>query len=137
MPAKTRANHMRWVAAVGALASCLLLAGSLGAGSANASRATASQGHFKAVTAGGEHTCAIRTDDLVACWGLNNKGQASPPSDAFKAIDAGYDHTCGIRIDDSVTCWGSNTYGQAPQVVEGKFKAISGGEYFTVLRTAR
>jgi alpha-tubulin suppressor-like RCC1 family protein len=31
----------------------------------------ASNGTWKAVSAGGSHTCAIRSDSLLFCWGLN------------------------------------------------------------------
>ena len=62
---------------------------------------------FKAVSAGGDHSCAIRTDDTVTCWGQNSLGQADAPTGSFKAVSAGRDHSCGIRTDDTITCWGS------------------------------
>jgi len=33
---------------------------------------------FAQVSAGGYHTCAVRTDGTLACWGLNDNGQAPP-----------------------------------------------------------
>ena len=36
-------------------------------------------GAFKAVSAGSQHTCAIRSDDTLACWGNNRQRQADPP----------------------------------------------------------
>ncbi len=82
---------------------------------------------FKAVSAGGFHTCGIRsTNDTVACWGDNSNGQSTPASGTFKAISAGGFHTCGIRTDDTVACWGSNVSGQSSPP-SGTFKAISAG----------
>ena len=34
---------------------------------------------FVAVSAGGYHTCGVRTDGSVACWGWNEFGSAMPP----------------------------------------------------------
>jgi hypothetical protein len=71
-----------------------------------------------AISAGADHTCAIRRADLsVVCWGDNMDvvhappyvGQASPPTDlgTVSAISAGFAHTCAIRqADSAVVCWG-------------------------------
>jgi len=32
------------------------------------------------VSAGGQHTCGVRTDGTLACWGQNDYGQATPPT---------------------------------------------------------
>ncbi|MCY4557792.1 MAG: RCC1 domain-containing protein [Chloroflexi bacterium] len=37
-------------------------------------------GRFVAVTAGTWHSCALRTDGTVTCWGENFFGQADGPS---------------------------------------------------------
>ena len=36
---------------------------------------TPAPGGWASVTAGGDHTCAIRTNHALWCWGLNNSGQ--------------------------------------------------------------
>ena len=33
---------------------------------------------WQTVSAGGWHTCALRNDGTVACWGYNQDGQATP-----------------------------------------------------------
>ena len=51
------------------------------------------------VSAGGAHTCVVRIDGTLACWGDASFGQAAPPTGTFAAVSAGYDHTCGIQRD--------------------------------------
>ena len=50
-----------------------------------------------AVSVGEHHTCGIRTNGFVTCWGGNWTGQADPPLGAFASIDAGDNSFCGIR----------------------------------------
>ncbi len=74
------------------------------------------------------HTCAIRDDDQIVCWGQNNKtGQLGAPTytdirsampllvdnvqDAIK-VATGTDHSCAIRKGGTMRCWGANDFGQ-------------------------
>jgi hypothetical protein len=101
---------------LGALAACLLAISLLPPGAAATGRAAPPvQGAppdivagptVQAVTAGTVHTCVIRDDGTVGCWGDDSAGQASPPDGTFKAIDAFGQTTCGIRTDGSIACWG-------------------------------
>ena len=61
---------------------------------------------FRAISVGYFHTCGIRADSTVTCWGENTSGQAHPPGGWFTAVDTGLDHSCGLRTDGTVTCWG-------------------------------
>ena len=92
-------------------------------------------GFFKALSAGADHTCGIRDSDLVACWGLDDQGQATPPLGFFSAVSAGGDHTCAIRRDtDTVACWGLDDQGQATPPL-GFFSAVSaGGDHTCAIR---
>jgi alpha-tubulin suppressor-like RCC1 family protein len=81
----------------------------------------------RAITTGGNFSCALKTDGGVSCWGLNAAGQlgdgtyadsrSSPvevvglPS-GVTAIAAGFYHICAITKDGGVTCWGGNDSGQ-------------------------
>lgn len=83
-----------------------------------------------AIALGYSHSCALRTDRQVACWGDNFAGQLGvdpeataarttpgvvPGLDNVTAISAGDDHTCARRTDATVACWGSGLAGQLGQ----------------------
>ena len=63
---------------------------------------------FTSVSAGVTHSCGVRADGTVTCWGYNDDGQADAPSGGFIAVSAGALHSCGVRADGSVTCWGAD-----------------------------
>ncbi|MEO8690452.1 MAG: choice-of-anchor D domain-containing protein [Solirubrobacteraceae bacterium] len=87
------------------------------------------------VAAGGGHTCAIKIDATLVCWGLNDYGQATPPAGAFGAISAGGRHTCAIRTDSTVACWGKDDDGEATPP-SGTFVSVSaGGDHSCGVRT--
>lgn len=85
---------------------------------------------WKAVSAGTNHTCAIRSDDRLFCWGMNGSGELGDGSSmgrtvptalastggwntmSWKAVVAGSSFSCAIRSDDLLFCWGSNTSGR-------------------------
>ncbi|HEX5741777.1 MAG TPA: hypothetical protein VFY17_09535 [Pilimelia sp.] len=69
------------------------------------------------------HTCAIKTDATLWCWGRNYHGQLgrgnysdsySPVQIAgsWKKIALGGMHTCGIKTTGTLWCWGQNSFGQ-------------------------
>jgi prepilin-type N-terminal cleavage/methylation domain-containing protein len=84
----------------------------------------------KAMTSGGSHTCAIASDDLAYCWGLNTSGQLGNNSTTnspvpvavdtsgvlsgktIKAISAGGMNACVIASDDNAYCWGPGGSGK-------------------------
>ena len=81
---------------------------------------------FKAVSVGGDHSCGLRADDTITCWGSNDDGRADAPAGAFKTVSAGGEHSCGLRADNTITCWGSNRFGRA-DAPTGAFKTVSAG----------
>ncbi len=83
------------------------------------------------VAAGLVHTCAVRSDGTVWCWGRNDKGQlgdatttdATSPVQVtgpggtgtltgIASITAGAEFTCATGTDTTVRCWGENSDGQ-------------------------
>ena len=85
---------------------------------------------FASVDAGQDHTCGVKSNGEVACWGANDEGQTTPRQGPFLAVSAGSAHTCGVKADGSVECWGSNSHGQASPP-EGTFASVSAGRLLT------
>lgn len=83
-------------------------------------------GASSSVSTGIEHSCRVRRDLSVVCWGDNQYGQSSPPQGSFTLISAGQSHSCGVTTDGSVMCWGNHSYGQSSPP-EGVFKSVSAG----------
>jgi alpha-tubulin suppressor-like RCC1 family protein len=79
------------------------------------------------IAAGRNHTCAVRANSTVACWGNNDSGQIGdgtiganrlspftiPNLTGIVAIAAGEAHTCAlVAALGRVLCWGLNSSGQ-------------------------
>ena len=72
-------------------------------------QATPPAGAFSQVSTRYGHSCGVKTDGTIACWGepdFLNFGQATPPAGAFSQVSAGNRHTCGVKTDGTVACWG-------------------------------
>ncbi len=89
-----------------------------------------------ALAAGESHTCALRRDGSVLCWGSNAQGAVGVAGEGIQPnpvivagagpavrIAAGYHHTCVVRRDRSLVCWGENT---TCQIGVGSFQAPRG-----------
>ena len=76
-------------------------------------------GDFVQFSDSGYHTCAVKSDGTVACWGRDDRGEASPPPGGtpYAQVSAGgvweIGHTCGLRTEGTVDCWGDNSRGQS------------------------
>jgi hypothetical protein len=65
------------------------------------------------ISVGGYHSCGLKTDGTIICWGRNFNGQASPPPGLIAVkLSAGHNHTCALKADETVVCWGDNSQGQ-------------------------
>jgi alpha-tubulin suppressor-like RCC1 family protein len=79
--------------------------------------------------AGAAHTCAVKNDGALLCWGRSADGQlgtgnttrnltpigvgpAGMPIMRASRVAAGGGHTCVRRSDGSLACWGKNDAGQ-------------------------
>ncbi len=78
------------------------------------------------MAAGRNHTCAVRANGTVACWGANESGQIGdgtiggtrlapvnvPNLANVVSIAAGEAHTCAVLASGTARCWGQNATGQ-------------------------
>ena len=85
---------------------------------------------FTAVAAGDLHTCALRADHSISCWGLNSEMRAAAPDGSFVAVTAGLRHSCGLRADGTIACWGDSGFGQS-NAPAGEFSAVAAGGWNT------
>jgi alpha-tubulin suppressor-like RCC1 family protein len=73
------------------------------------------------ITAGPDHTCAVKADGTVACWGKNSRREVTP-SNGFNQdvpvvvpglagmtqVAVGFQHSCAIDGTGALLCWGGN-----------------------------
>ena len=87
---------------------------------------------FRAISAGGQHSCGITTDSLAYCWGANDSGQLGDSSQIerptpvlvrgglrFREVHAGAAFTCGLTDGLVLYCWGDGTQGQLGRTLLG------------------
>ena len=95
------------------------------------------KGVWANVSAGHYHTCAIKLDGEVECFGYNDWGQTQVPTglyvadlchesafnficsskspaplEGFSQVICGFDFTCAITSRSRAVCWGRNNFGQ-------------------------
>ncbi len=76
------------------------------------------------MSAGSYHSCAIRPDGTLRCWGEGNYGeigvgsshdQTTPVTIGLPpvgAVSAGHHYTCAVELAGQLWCWGRNEVGQ-------------------------
>lgn len=76
---------------------------------------------WEELTPGGEHACAIDSEDRLWCWGLNGSGQLGDGGLAmhttptrvvsdrsWRSVSAGSTSSCAVTTEGAVHCWGAN-----------------------------
>lgn len=77
------------------------------------------------IACGGDHSCALRTDGTVACWGSNVHGELGDGTTTSRMapvvvqgianatqVALGDGQSCARLTDGTVRCWGNNALGQ-------------------------
>ena len=91
------------------------------------------------VSAGRTHTCAVKTDGTLWCWGDNSTNQLDggittgnqrnpllvAPLTGVAEVVAAESYSCARKSDGTVWCWGSNSGGQIGNGVVGGLAPIT------------
>ena len=98
-----------------------------------AARAAIAPYNQSVISAGREHTAALRADGTAAAVGSSDIGQCDVSGwSGLIAVSAGWDHTVGLRSDGTAVAVGSNYYGQCDVRNWSDIAAVSAGAGHTV-----
>lgn len=82
---------------------------------------------WKKVAAIDQHTCAIRNDQSLWCWGSNVSGELGQGTESYDPVTTpvqvgtatnwidvggGYASTCALNANGDLYCWGMNSFGR-------------------------
>ena len=111
---------------------------------------------WKSISAGDNHSVAIKDDKSLWSWGYNESGELGDASNISSRVSvressdsnwsdasAGANHTLAIKENGTLWAWGSNYYGQLgdnsvedkniPTLISSdKWRSVSGGTNFSV-----
>ena len=109
---------------------------------------------WQKIAAGGAHTCALKTEGSLWCWGNNDYGQQGAGNAGYsqiiiapvqigttldwQTIAVSDSHTCALKMEGSLWCWGSNTWGQIGNgntTDQSKPVQIGMNKYWTTIST--
>ena len=88
---------------------------------------------YQAVDAGKNHTCGIKRDNTLECWGDNTQGQTDAPEGQFLSVSAGGVYSCGIDFQNQLQCWGHAAIRPPP---DGNYTRVSVGDEHACAITA-
>jgi alpha-tubulin suppressor-like RCC1 family protein len=86
---------------------------------------------YSSLSVGSAHSCALRSNGSVYCWGNNDNGELGVDSTitassdipvlvsdpiagavTYSSVSAGNTHTCAVVLSNAAYCWGNNDNGQ-------------------------
>ena len=88
---------------------------------------------YQAVDSGKNHTCGIKLDNTLECWGDNTQGQTNAPEGQFLSVSAGGVYSCGIDFENQLDCWG---HAAIPSPPDGDYTHVSVGDNHACAITA-
>ncbi len=70
---------------------------------------------------GSTHTCGLRPNGAVLCWGGNDHRQASPPPNIrLASLSTSYNHNCGLQDNGIAVCWGAAGLGSQTYTITSR-----------------
>lgn len=86
------------------------------------------------LSSGGQHSCVVKKNGNVQCWGLNSLGQTGEATaqvknvktsslkemvkfNNIKTVSLGENHSCALNTNGEVFCWGDNSEGQLASTI--------------------
>jgi hypothetical protein len=81
---------------------------------------TPSDVHFQQIGAGHSHSCGLKVDGSLACWGGTSGSSDVPTGGGFVSLAVGFHHNCALD-----TGW--TKFGLVEDVPEGAFQSVSCG----------
>lgn len=89
------------------------------------------------IAASQDHTCGIKADNTLECWGAETDGAqpasilANKPAGQFRQIAMSYEHACALKTDGAAVCWGgANRFEENNAPGDVKFTQLAVGRYF-------
>ena len=80
---------------------------------------------WESISTGKNHSCAVKTNNTLWCWGSNDFGQLGNGTTIpehtpiqigvdkqWTLVNAGDNHTCAVAADNNQYCWGENFSGE-------------------------
>ena len=128
------------IVAIVAVGAVVKITGGIGGSRAGTIAAKSEEPNNSRIASGTDHTCTIRDDATVWCWGWNFSSQLArnitspaysstpiqvPPSkvSGAQSVAAGDGHTCALLANSQVKCWGD---GDGAQLGNGaSFDAVN------------
>ena len=82
---------------------------------------------FIQLSAGDAHTCGLKLNQQVVCWGM----LPSAPAGLYLQISAGSSHTCALTHESAVVCWGDTVHGKCDAPAGYDFVQVAAGNSFS------
>ena len=90
------------------------------------------EGYAQSISAGDNHSLALKEDGTVVAWGDNTSKQSDVPNrlKGVVSISAGGFHSLALKEDGTVVAWGYNVSGQSdvPSGLKGVVSISAGGK---------
>nr|CCA22321.1 conserved hypothetical protein [Albugo laibachii Nc14] len=89
---------------------------------------SAPAGEFVQISSGRLHSCGIRQEETIECWGSGIIEK--DPEGLYQQVSSGDFHSCGLLRDHSIRCWGESL-SEETSPPKGSFVQVSCGRGFT------